>query len=67
MPKALPFCDGIEMPYSVNMFTISFSTLSNVLPEKVTYTYKLEGFNNSWITTHDNYATYTNLALRNTN
>ncbi len=62
LPKALPFCDGIEMPYSVNMFTISFSTLSNVLPEKVTYTYKLEGFNNSWITTHDNYATYTNLA-----
>ena len=62
IPQALPFTDAIEMPYNVNMFTISFSTLSNVLPEKVTYTYMLKGFNNNWITTRDNYATYTNLA-----
>ncbi len=62
LPQALAYCQEIEIPYSVNMFTISFSTLSNILPEKVTYTYKLEGFNDSWLTTSDHSATYTNLA-----
>lgn len=62
LPTALPFCDGIELPYDVNMFTVFFSTMSNVLPEKVTYTYRLEGFTDSWISTNSNHATYTNLA-----
>ncbi len=62
LPVALPFTDAIEIPHDMNMFTIAFSTLSNILPQKVTYTYKLEGFNKNWITTKNNYATYTNLA-----
>ncbi len=62
LPQALAYCHEIEIPYNVNMFTVSFSTLSNILPEKVTYTYKLEGFNDNWLTTSDHSATYTNLA-----
>lgn len=62
LPEALPFIDAIEIPHDVNMFTVSFSTLTSILPQNVTYTYKLEGFNANWITTKNNYATYTNLA-----
>ena len=62
LSQALMYCDEIELPYDVNMFSVTFSTLSNILPEKVTYTYKLEGFNSNWITTSDNNATYTNLS-----
>lgn len=61
LTQALPFCDKIALPYGVNMFTVYFSTMSNVLPEKVKYSYMLEGFNGGQITTNDNYATYTNL------
>lgn len=62
LPQALAYCHEIEIPYNVNMFTVNFSTLSNILPEKVTYTYKLDGFNDNWLTTSDHSATYTNLA-----
>lgn len=62
LAQALTYSDAIELPYDVNMFTISFSTLSNILPDKVTYTYKLDGFNDNWIRTSDNHATYTNLS-----
>ena len=61
LAEALPFCDKIALPYGVNMFTVYFSTMSNVLPEKVKYSYVLEGFSGGQITTNDNYATYTNL------
>lgn len=62
LPEALPYCSNITLGYSDNMFTVNFSTLSNILPEKVTFSYMLEGFNDSWITTDVNSATYTNLA-----
>lgn len=62
LDEALTYCQEIELPYDVNMFTVYFSTLSTILPEKVTYEYKLDGFNNSWIKTTENQATYTNLS-----
>lgn len=60
--KAMPYTDSIELTYADNMFTISFSTLSSVLPEKVTYSYKLDGFSDKWIAAQGNSVTYTNLA-----
>lgn len=60
--KALPFTDHIVLNYADNMFSVSFSTLSFILPEKVTFSYMLEGFNDKWIETNSNTATYTNLA-----
>lgn len=62
LPQAMPFCESIDLPHDVNMFTVFFSTMSSVLPEKVTYTYRLDGFTDSWISSNSNHATYTNLA-----
>lgn len=62
LDQALTYCDKITLPYDVNMFTVSFSTLSTILPEKVTYEYMLDGFSTSWIKTTENHATYTNLS-----
>lgn len=62
LTQALTYCDEVELPYDVNMFTICFSTLSTILPEKVTYEYKLDGFNGNWIKTSENHVTYTNLS-----
>lgn len=62
LPAAMPFLKSIELPHSVNMFSIGFSTMTNVLPEKVRYSYTLTGFNSSWLNTSEPEATYTNLS-----
>ena len=53
----------IELKYSENSFTIEFIALNYFFPAKNNYAYKLDGFNNQWITTDGktNSATYTNL------
>lgn len=60
--QALTYCDKIALPYDVNMFTVYFSTLTTILPEKVTYEYNLDGFSTGWIKTAENHASYTNLS-----
>lgn len=65
LDQALTYKEAIELPYGVNMFNLSFSTLSNILPEKVTYTYKLDGLNDKWITTRQNNVRFTNLTPGN--
>jgi signal transduction histidine kinase/ligand-binding sensor domain-containing protein/DNA-binding response OmpR family regulator len=62
LDKAITYDDEIELDYSQNMISISFSTMSNILPEKVSYSYMLEGFNDIWLTTDKPQVTYTNLA-----
>ncbi len=53
----------IELKYGENSFTLEFIALNYFYPEKNSYSYKLEGFNNQWINTDGkkNSATYTNL------
>jgi len=55
--------DEIELKYRENSFTIEFIALNYFSPDKNSYAYKLDGFNNQWITTDGkkNSATYTNL------
>jgi len=55
--------DKIALKYHENSFTIEFIALSYFYPEKNIYAYKLEGFDNQWITSdgNKNSATYTNL------
>ena len=65
LQKAMPYTDSIVLNYSDNMFTVSFSTLSSVLPEKVTYSYNLEGFSDKWIPAEGHSVTYTNLTYGN--
>lgn len=60
--EALIYSDEVTLDYSQNMFTVSFTTMSNILPEKVRYSYKLEGFNDKWIVADIPNVTYTNLA-----
>lgn len=45
-------CDGLKLPYYLNDFTLEFSSLHLASPNKNTYQYKLEGFNDDWINTN---------------
>ncbi|HAM98724.1 MAG TPA: hybrid sensor histidine kinase/response regulator [Marinilabiliales bacterium] len=53
----------IELEHNQNIFTIEFSALNYLLPDKTIYSYKMEGFDLNWTTISGNRhsATYTNL------
>jgi signal transduction histidine kinase/DNA-binding response OmpR family regulator len=53
----------IVLKYSENLFSVEFAALTYLYPEKNTYRYQLEGFDNSWFETDGtaNFATFTNL------
>lgn len=58
----LSHAKGVVVEYKENMFSIHFSALSYVAPEKNRYQYKLEGFDDDWIDAGtENKATYTNI------
>lgn len=65
LTKALNKSSKIELEYRQNVFSISFSSMNYVLPEKTKYLYTLEGFNSGWLTADANKVTYTNLAPGN--
>lgn len=54
----------IELEYRQNVFSIEFSSMNYILPEKTKYAYMLEGFNTDWLIADANVhkVTYTNLA-----
>jgi ligand-binding sensor domain-containing protein/signal transduction histidine kinase/DNA-binding response OmpR family regulator len=53
----------IKLRYRENSLTIDFAALNYFFPERTLYSYRLEGFNQSWISTEGrkNFATYSNL------
>jgi signal transduction histidine kinase/DNA-binding response OmpR family regulator len=53
----------ITLKYRENIFSLEFAALNYSNPEKNQYAYKLEGFNNDWLTTDGTHrtVTYTNL------
>ncbi|OQP61463.1 hybrid sensor histidine kinase/response regulator [Niastella vici] len=53
----------IRLKYYENIFSLEFAALNYSNPEKNQYAYKLEGFNNDWLTTDGTHrtVTYTNL------
>lgn len=63
LTKALNQTEKIELEYQQNVFSISFSGMNYILPEKNRYAYILEGFNQDWMQvdgkTHQ--VTYTSL------
>ena len=61
LPEALDKVDEISLSHHENAVTFSFSALSYVSPEKNLYSYKLDGFDDEWTTTHEPRAAYTNL------
>lgn len=62
LDKALNKVDQIKLSYEQNMFSVQFASDNYILPEKTEYAYKLEGFNEGWMTTAFGKVTYTNLA-----
>lgn len=62
--KDLNDVENVEFDYKQNIFSVSFASDNYNLPEKTQYMYKLEGFNNDWLTlplgVHS--VTFTNLA-----
>lgn len=62
LDKALSREDQIELNYDQNIFSIQFASDNYILPEKIKYVYKLEGFSDEWLTTEEGKVTYTNLS-----
>lgn len=61
LDKALNRMDRIELDYAQNIFSIRFASDNYILPGKMKYAYKLEGFTDEWLTTSVGEVTYTNL------
>ncbi len=63
LKKSFSSTREITLKHNENMFSIGFAALNYFHPEKNKYKYRLEGFNNKWLTTdgHQRRVTYTNL------
>lgn len=62
LTQSLSYTPEIRLKHSQNVFSVSFSAMNYILPEKTRYQYMLEGFNTEWMTADVNKLTYTNLA-----
>ncbi len=64
LEEALHDGGEIQLPHGTKDFTIYFTTDNYALPEKTTYQYKLEGYNDDWMTLPPgrHSVTYTNLS-----
>lgn len=63
LEKSINKTEQIDLKYSENSFSFEFAALHYAASRKNNYQYKLEGFNENWIytTSHNRYASYTNL------
>lgn len=61
LEKPISVTDTIVLTHKQNIFTIEFSAINYVLPEKNKYAYRLEGLENQWNYVDVPSATYTNL------
>ncbi len=62
LPAPLHMLKQIDLTYRDNAFSILYAALSYSIPEKNTYSYKLEGFDKDWnYVDTQNKATYTSL------
>lgn len=62
MSMAPGYVDAIRFKHNQNVFSVTFSAMNYVLPEKTKYMYMLEGFDIDWDVSGSNKLTYTNLA-----
>ncbi len=63
LQKPLFNTSEIRLQHRENSFTIDFAALNYFFPERTQYSYKLDGFNKTWIMTEGskNFANYSNL------
>jgi signal transduction histidine kinase/ligand-binding sensor domain-containing protein/DNA-binding response OmpR family regulator len=60
--KNISYLQDIEIPYNNNVFSFEFSSLHFASPERNSYAYKMEGFDQDWIYSGTRrFVTYTNL------
>lgn len=62
LTESISKTEKVKLKYKQNVFSVSFSSMNYILPEKTTYQYILKGFNQDWLTADGNKITYTNLA-----
>ena len=63
LEKSISFSDELTLRYFQSSFSIEFSALDFLDPEKVQYIYKLDNFENNWNNIGNQHrATYTNLS-----
>ena len=62
LEQALDIKREVELAYGQNVFSVQFASDNFILPEKMKYAYKLEGFNTDWLVTDVGKVTYTNLS-----
>lgn len=63
LDKSISATDEIVLKHSDNVFSLEFAALNFTHPDKIKYSYMLEGFDKDWLTTdgETRKATYTNL------
>ncbi|PKQ64285.1 hypothetical protein BZG02_05560 [Labilibaculum filiforme] len=63
LESEMPSTDSIKLRYSENSFSVGFTALHYVAPEKISYKYKLDGFDTEWtvVNSADPRAKYTNI------
>ncbi len=61
LKKGLNVLDELLLRYNQNTLSFSFAGLEFTQPKKIIYRYKLEGYDNDWITTTKPEAVYTKL------
>lgn len=63
IPQQITYCKELELAYHQNVFTIEFVALNYQNLEKTQYKYKLEGFQDEWVSAgYKHEVTYTNLS-----
>ena len=63
LKKSISFSDELTLRYSQSSFSIDFSALDFLDPQKIQYTYKLDNFETTWNNIGNQHrATYTNLS-----
>ncbi|MFA9370736.1 MAG: two-component regulator propeller domain-containing protein [Labilibaculum antarcticum] len=64
LTESITSAKSIELKYSMNVFSIDFTALNFFIPSKIKYQYKLDGFNDDWMSldANRNRVTYTNLS-----
>ncbi|HJV77071.1 MAG TPA: two-component regulator propeller domain-containing protein [Paludibacter sp.] len=63
--KSIELLSELHLKYSDKLVTLEFSTVDLINANKVKYRYKIEGFNNQWITTKKNEIIITSLPAGN--
>lgn len=61
LQKSISYTNEINLRYNQNVFSIHYTALNYIFPERNKYAYRLIGFDNDWIYTKNRSVVYTNL------